>query len=203
MVIRGQTPGHTIEPQCNRPNVHFRWQFGLSVAWPCEGKIGFFVQKVSVSCQVMSCRRPAKKDEGAFRDDFTYYEVFIVKADANGNISFPVDNGIFSTHGRGRYRQSGIVKFYCLDRDGKLEKGEIKDFESPSEWSTPKWHGKGVCQTVSGGLPSKTFPHSETQAPNFWKRPSAANVATRNFSMAWNCCCPEKWVNANANPPPT
>jgi hypothetical protein len=181
-----------LRPKCDAPSAVATFKFELN-RWPCRGNLGYFVQKVRVHCHIAKCSPPAPPNDGGASDHFVYFEAWPVVRPLLGKAAV-LDTAKALSSGRGRYRQDGTVKFYCLSPDNQTKEGEI----STSETSAP---GPGVfgvggpCPTESGGL------HSMSTEPLFWSRAAAATSGHRTFGMNWNCCCGKlKFADAFARP---
>lgn len=189
-----------LEPHCDLPVAWATFNFELS-EWPCRGNIGYFVQKVSVACNSEPCDRSLvmKDDDGRSitSEDFNYFEAWKVSKPLT-NMKQKVivqDKAKFAplVKGRGRYRQDGRVKFYCLSPDGTPGFGEVTEAETSSPGANS--FGK-LCKTSS-----VTLDATQHDQPYF-SRPAAAESASRTFGMNWNCCCgkPLNYANAFARP---
>ncbi|MFN9712858.1 MAG: RHS repeat domain-containing protein [Planctomycetota bacterium] len=201
LVVKAANP-RNLDPKCNNPSASARFSFVLEGPWPCRSGKGYFVQEVRAHCHVSSC----DNFDGGTLDHFTYFEAWPVLKNGRKNV---IDQAAFSSSGRGRYRQDGTVKFYCVAPDNNPIAGEISQDEANGRgdpWHTPVdpdgngipnnpiFYGKGPCGTTPFGL------HSRATEPAFWSRAAAAGPGHRNFIMNWNCCCPESFANATARP---
>jgi len=175
-----------LNPKCNAPTAKATFRFQLD-KWPCRGNFGYFVQRVSVSCHVAPCN-PLTKGEAS--DHFHYFEAWPVQRQL-GYGTFVFDTASFSSSGLGRYRQDGLVKFYCLSPDNEVREGEIGRNETTNP-GPGKFGVGGPCPTNSGAL------HSTSDDQPYWERTSAANSGHRTFGMNWNCCCDKSVQFASA-----
>jgi hypothetical protein len=85
------------------------------------------------------------------------------------------------------------MRFYCVapGNNVALLAGEISPSEVSLQPTGDVLDRKHPCNTSSGRL------GRVTTEPSFWKKASAdLPVASRRFSMNWNCCCDPKMKGA-------
>lgn len=165
--------------------------FGVTGKWPCRGREGVFVQKVSVNCNLQRLRDCA--NNLTHMENFHYWEAFFV----NKNSPKDDDTAAFGSSFRsGSYRQNGIIKFYCLKplKEKSAAANEIdgeKEFSSWRQKLKPPFiqipNNKSPCRTSPGNL---KFTRKQ---PSFWNRDSVdGKTAGRRAILKWDCCCGRK-----------
>ncbi|QDV48443.1 RHS repeat domain-containing protein [Gimesia fumaroli] len=185
-----------LNPTCKNLFAYVRWTFRLD-KWPCRGSEGIFVQRVTVNCMVCDCDPKVP----CVQNNFKYWEAWhVTKSKSKSKYTVVHDNaGFGASGGRGHYRQSGRVKFYCIAPEGapaqddEFSKNELPRISSGSA-------GEGPCTTSSINLPIVPEEEMDKKKRELLDRNPADGPSKRVFNMQWNCCCCEKWASANARP---
>jgi YD repeat-containing protein len=187
-----------MNPVCPLPRAGIRYSYTLP-RWPCVENVGYFIQRVGVSCFSATCVPPGE-------DNFSgaYFEAWQVnKMDEVFVIDFV--GGESPGRLRGAYRQSGNMRFYCSPtpgvqpRPGELYQREEDEILNVNFHEGPPWWQPNLtfpCSTDAGGLQSI----DGSSPPSFWQRSPAAGTSSRYFHMTWNCCCAPPEADADARP---
>lgn len=183
-----------LNPTCKNLFAYARWTFRLD-KWPCRGSEGIFVQRVTVNCMVCDCDPKVP----CVQNNFKYWEAWHVTKSESKYTVVHDNAGFGASDGRGHYRQSGRVNFYCIAPEGQSpQNDEFNKSDLPRISSGSA--GEGPCATSSINLPIVTEEEMDKKKRELLDRKSADGPNKRVFNMQWNCCCCEKWASANARP---
>jgi RHS repeat-associated protein len=132
------TTPRRLNPSCRRISAAAAWWFRVA-PWPCRSNLGFFIQRVTVHCMICDC----VNTNPCYHDSFQYWEAWPVhkpntpRRERLPNVPATLrvkDTSAFSTSSPlGSYRQSGLVRFYCVAPRGQARQaGELDPMRCPS-----------------------------------------------------------------------
>ena len=193
-----QSVPRKLNPTCKKISATAAWWFRVR-PWPCRGNLGFFIQRVTVNCMICDC----VDTNECYHTSFQYWEAWPVhkpntpQRERLPNVPATLrvkDTAAYSTDKpRGSYRQSGVVRFYCVAPRGRQRQDGELDPDEVSIQPTGQIPA-GPCTTTSGNLARITT------EPGFWRRAPAEGGKGRYFRMEWNCCCDVNRATASARP---
>ena len=182
------------QPSCRPENAIVKWKFSLSGKAPCNG---FLVQKVTVSCKELGCDCNNIDVEGPPFDpiQYSYFEAWRIEEKKDVPTTYGgIDTALVSplTCTKGRYSQSGQVRFFCNAEVGLPPESTDTSVPGWNPVGTPIFYGPESapknCKTTAGKLTSR---NGDLPEPEFWT-PFGLNLAVkenhRGIAMEWECC---------------